>query len=115
MQPLIENAIFHGLNKGGINGKIRIFAAKSSNTLLIRIYDDGLGISAAKLEQLRHDLSNASTLVREREAHIGLINIQARINNYYGPQYGLQIFSKEKRGTLIVLTLPFIEEEQNNV
>lgn len=115
LQPLIENAIFHGLNKGGINGKIRIFAAKSSNTLLIRIYDDGLGISAAKLEQLRHDLSNASTLVREREAHIGLINIQARINNYYGPQYGLQIFSKEKRGTLIVLTLPFIEEEQNNV
>ncbi|KPG70435.1 sensor histidine kinase [Enterococcus sp. RIT-PI-f] len=111
LQPLVENAIFHGLNRGGIRGKIRIFANLRQNALIIRIFDDGLGIDPNHLNVLSNDLANATKLVRERENHIGLINIQARIKNYYGDDYGLSIYSNQNKGTLVILKLPFIKEE----
>ncbi|WP_319469968.1 histidine kinase [uncultured Trichococcus sp.] len=109
LQPLVENAIYHGLNRGGIDGKIRVSAAIVEDDLYLCVSDYGIGLSEQKLYKLRSELHQASTLVREKTAHIGLINIEARIKNFSGSYYGITIFSQKEKGTTVVIHLPFKE------
>ncbi|WP_086347828.1 sensor histidine kinase [Candidatus Enterococcus clewellii] len=115
IQPLVENAIYHGLSKGGIDGKIRLFISKTKNTVLIRVYDDGLGMDEYTLAQITNNLADATDIVRKRTNHIGLINIEARIKNTYGNDYGLAIFSKPGQGTFVELRLPILLKGENDV
>ena len=109
LQPLVENAIYHGFNKGGINGKISVSATICQENLYIHVFDSGVGMSEDNLHTLREELQEASTLVREKTAHIGLINIEARIKNFSGADYGITIYSKKEKGTMVVIHLPFQE------
>ena len=81
----------------------------------IRIYDSGLGIDSHKLEKINTNLNNATEIVRKRTNHIGLINIQARIKNTYGPTFGLIVFSKPGTGTFVELRLPILLKGEANV
>lgn len=108
LQPIIENAIYHGLNKGGIDGKIRLIIQEKQHKLLLRIIDNGIGIDEEKLETLQDNLKNASQLVREKTSHIGLINIQARIINTYSESFGMAIYSQYGNFTLVEIVLPVI-------
>ncbi|KAF1302808.1 sensor histidine kinase [Enterococcus sp. JM9B] len=112
LQPVVENAIFHGLNRGGISGKIRLFLSLTKNNLLIRIYDNGVGMTKEQLRELNDDLLNAMSIVRERTSHIGLINIEARIKNIYGNHYGISVYSHFGRGTLVEIRLPTTKMEE---
>jgi two-component system sensor histidine kinase YesM len=109
LQPLVENAIYHGLNKGGFDGKIRVSAAINQQDLYLYVTDDGIGMSEYTLSNLRAELHQASTLVREKTAHIGLINIEARIKNFSGDVYGITIYSQKEKGTTVVIHLPLKE------
>ena len=82
---------------------------------MIRVYDNGIGILPERLQELNQELADAMTLVRERSSHIGLINIQARIKNLYGLEYGLKIFSQPNKGTLVEIKLPLLEMEEDDV
>ncbi|MGB9342155.1 sensor histidine kinase, partial [Trichococcus sp.] len=110
LQPLVENAIYHGMNKGGFDGEIRVSAAIVEEDLYLYVSDNGIGMSEQTLYKLRAELHQASTLVREKTAHIGLINIEARIKNFSGSDYGITIFSQKEKGTTVVIHLPFKEE-----
>lgn len=109
LQPLAENAIFHGLELRPGKGTLTLVCSLGQDGILhFTCTDDGVGIPAEKLEQLQEALANDSFLSRKAEgnAHIGLQNIHLRIRLLYGPPYGLSIASTQGLGTTVRLDFP---------
>lgn len=104
IQPLIENAIYHGLSECSSNGKIIIQGQKIDNKLLLTISDNGIGIQAEDLKDLNDYINDKNNKFKG----IALRNINRRLKLNYGEQYGLEIFSILGHGTSMVLTLPYI-------
>ena len=111
IQPLVENAVFHGLERKRDNGKVIINIEKTSTRLFIRVKDDGIGMDenavAALNESLRQDVSINKTSENETKNGIGLLNISQRIHSIYGLAYGASFSSTVGLGTEIEITLPF--------
>ncbi|KRE59719.1 cache domain-containing sensor histidine kinase [Paenibacillus sp. Soil750] len=108
LQPIVENAIVHGIDKGNGYGTISLIGKKQDNHMLIQIQDDGAGMSAAHLQSLL-DRKFQMTTTEEGTGGTGLMNVHRRIALRYGNQYGVTIESNLKQGTTITLTLPLIE------
>lgn len=113
LQPVIENAISHGLENKERNGHIILKLRLSENNTLLRAYvfDNGTGMSK---QELLYVTSHLNTPPGDSEHGIGLYNINNRIRLFYGPEYGITIQSKEHFGTCVTVTLPhiyFLEEE----
>lgn len=107
IQPLVENAIFHGLIPDEINGKVVISALKDNHDLLIQVSDNGIGMSEARQNEVFNiDKSGHQS---DQVHGIGLANIQERIRYHYGDEYGLRITSNINEGTVIDIKLPFQE------
>lgn len=110
IQPLVENAIYHGLEMKMGKGLLRICSKLTGDNIVIVISDDGPGIDKIKLASLQAKLDE---LKRNQPAEkkinpssqIGLINVQERIILHFGNQYGLKIES-DSSGTCITMTLP---------
>lgn len=109
LQPLLENAIFHGIEpKGGV-GTVRLEASVQGRNLVISLEDDGVGIPAEQIESLlTENGQKPSGLFRG----IGLSNVNSRIRRKFGPQYGLRIESELGSFTRILLELPFLTEPE---
>lgn len=105
LQPVVENSILHGLERVKYNGQIAIKVEREpEDTLIIRISDNGMGMSEEELSAV-----NESLLVYDRSTtSIGLTNIHHRIKLFYGDAYGIQIQSHRGEGTVVTLTLPYI-------
>lgn len=104
LQPIVENAIVHGLEQVEENGKITISVAVPVDAYLqIIISDNGCGMSAEELEKLRIRMSQKTL---NRTGSIGLCNINQRIRLYYGNLYGMTIESTPGEGTVICVKLP---------
>lgn len=103
LQPLVENAYKHGLRQRCSGGRITVEAHTEGQALLLTVSDNGDGIPAERLAELRATLANSSGL---DQTHIGLANIQQRVRLYYGAAYGLELESEEGSGTRARLTLP---------
>lgn len=104
IQPIVENAIVHGLEEVEENGQIRIEVNSKENDLLcIQIEDNGCGMEQDKLEALREKI-NTSHLNISR--NIGVYNINQRIRLCYGAEYGITIESEVGKGTRVILTMP---------
>ncbi len=102
LQPLVENAIFHGIEPLHSRKKIQIKAEEKDGDLLIRIIDNGAGIKQEDLEKLNDLDSNRS----DKMSGIGIHNIHKRITIEYGPKYGLHIESKVGEYTCVYVLLP---------
>lgn len=107
LQPLAENAVFHGLEKRKGVGIVKIIARREGNYIVIKVIDNGAGMNAVKLEQLRNSLSKEQT---DRENNtdkgsIGIINISKRLQIFYENNYSITIKSWENKGTAIILRL----------
>jgi two-component system sensor histidine kinase YesM len=103
LQPLVENAIIHGMEMKMDKGHIAITGIiEENNLLIIQIRDNGNGIEAEKLEQIRNSLTMS---MDETRLGIGLLNVHQRIQFYYGKSYGLSIESDPGYGTEITITL----------
>lgn len=110
IQPIVENAILHGLEQVEKNGRIDIqVEAPREEFLKITIADNGCGMNPEELELLRGRMAQR-TLDRSRS--IGLCNINQRIRLCYGDEYGMQIDSVSGEGTVIVVKLPIKHPEQ---
>lgn len=107
LQPMVENAIFHGIEPKTARGSIFIGARKDGNSLLLTLKDNGVGISKEKLVDIRKELEADTYDTRH---HVGVLNTQARIRLSYGKQYGLEIESSQYDGTSIFIRVPIIEE-----
>ncbi|MEN8904753.1 MAG: sensor histidine kinase [Clostridiales bacterium] len=113
LQPLVENALYHGIKNKRFGGYINIIGYKKDvNIVCFEITDNGIGITEEKLDSLKEELENTNFYKDEENETkgFGLINIQKRIQLYYGKEYGISIFSNYKVGTKVVLSIP-VEEE----
>lgn len=107
LQPLVENACIHGLENIG-QGKIRIHSRVDGGKLMILITDTGIGINESDLLKIRTILEHPESVEgTENQYGIGLRNVQARLKLHYGPEYGLEIESKEREGTTVILKIPY--------
>lgn len=108
IQPLVENALNHGLRNKRGDKQVRIEARVREDLLEICVADNGVGMDAAKMnESLKH--SNLDYV--ERGSSIGIHNINARLKILYGEAYGLQIESVIGEGTKVRMVIPKIEGE----
>ena len=106
LQPILENAINHGiLGKGEGNGLISILGYSTNSDIVLIIADDGIGIKEDKLNLL---LSNNLSSVKG--SGYGLKNINKRIKLLYGENYGLSFESNYGYGTKVKITIPKIEK-----
>lgn len=106
LQPIVENALYHGIKESGNPGQIVIRARMEADLLLIVIRDNGRGIAKEKLEQLMQSLTEKSDLDPAR-GH-GLSNVQQRLTMSYGGRYGMTIASEPNQGTEVTLRLPVL-------
>lgn len=110
IQPMIENAVYHGLEmkKGG--GTIELKTEKIGNILYIIVKDDGLGIDERTLEKLnsklREDVYNNFDPALSDNSKIGVINVHRRLRLLYGDEFGLTIESIIREGTTITIKIP---------
>ena len=98
LQPLVENAIKHGLEPLVRGGKVCIIAVIDQGELKITVIDDGQGMEAEKIQDIRLD------------KRVGLNNVEKRIKLIYGQNYGLRIHSQKNNGTTVEIHLPLIVE-----
>ncbi|MFV0503984.1 MAG: sensor histidine kinase [Lachnospirales bacterium] len=103
IQPLVENALFHGIEIKKEKGCISVSAYEDNGNLYVIVEDNGVGITKALKEKLENDEAV------NFENHIGISNVKERIHLNFGNKYGLKIESKEWKGTRVILTLPAIE------
>lgn len=126
LQPLIENAVIHGLSAYMREGMITITASRTGQAIEIHIRDDGAGIAAEKLEELQaslkraerlewHDLMEEEKRSQREEPAIygksegsgaGFLNVHRRLVLEYGAGYGLRIESELNKGTVVTIVAP---------
>ena len=108
IQPVVENAIIHGIEEKLDSGTVRIWAEMDgTQDVLIRVEDDGVGMSEATLQRILRDTQDTGTRGRP---HIGVANVDKRIRMYYGEGYGLEIESALGRGTRVTLRIKALRE-----
>ena len=93
LQPLVENAIKHGVGPRSSGGRIEISAKKENGRLLIEIRDDGLGIPGDSQKKLKEG--------------IGISNTRARLKQLYGDNFKFSIHNRRDSGVLVEISIPF--------
>ena len=107
LQPLIENAVYHGIEMKGEKGRVEIEAYRSEDGIHIIVSDDGVGIKDTILEKLRSDLNSMVDSGEQSNSHnIALRNVHARLRLMFGEAYGLKISSKPDVGTVVEISFP---------
>ncbi|MCF0146871.1 MAG: histidine kinase [Clostridium sp.] len=101
IQPLIENYFVHGIKFEEDDNLLKIDVSKVGNDILIKIIDNGRGISEEKLETINEKLINN---IQESDS-IGIVNVNKRIVNEYGEGYGLNILRNEECGVTTILKI----------
>lgn len=114
LQPIVENAFVHGLDKKTGVWKIRITVRQNPAGVAITIEDNGVGIEPHRLEALQQRLTEQSDKLWERDERIGLNNVAVRIRMHFGQPYGITLESRQDKGTAIMLQLPMKKEIAND-
>ncbi len=99
LQPLVENAVQHGIAPRAEGGTVRVLIQETSEGLTIQVIDNGVGFEAKQLPVTKVNST-------DNHNHIALMNIAQRLQLIYGKQYGLQIQSKLEQGTTVTVRLP---------
>lgn len=105
VQPLVENAIYHGMEYMYGDGWINIRAYEKEERIYIEVEDNGPGMTS---EQKEHLLKGDLAASRSKGSGIGFINVQERVKLYYGEEYGITVESEPDEGTLVRICLPAI-------
>ena len=110
LQPIVENAIYHGLEMVQGKGEIHLHAVLTQKRLLLKVSDNGCGIPHQKLNLINDSLSNALeyTSSSKHDGHVGLamLNINLRIKKTFGNEYGVSMYSTTGIGTDVNIVLP---------
>ena len=105
LQPLVENALYHGIKLKRAKGTIRITAALEDGCVLLRVEDNGVGITPQRLIQLR------DAMERGERVGFGLSAVNQRLRLQFGPEYGLRLDSEEGQGTTVTARIPYVRKE----
>ena len=108
-QPIVENAIYHGIKEKRGKGKILINFQRILDEIVITVEDNGAGISDEKLQNINSMLetSNSFCIDSDTGSGYGISNVNTRIKLTYGQAYGLKYYSKIGVGTKVEIKLPF--------
>ncbi|THF77811.1 cache domain-containing sensor histidine kinase [Cohnella fermenti] len=111
MQPLLENAVQHGILPKESNGRIRLeVLPEEPGTLAIRVIDDGIGMDEARLAALHRKLEQSEEKRSKPSGGRGLKNVHDRLRALYGERYGLTVDSYPQLGTSVQIRMPIIRE-----
>lgn len=107
LQPLVENALYHGIKNKRNGGTIVVSARRAGvDQVMLEIIDDGVGFTPYRLSKIQEALANDTGEITLSESGFGLENVHRRIQLYYGKQYGLTVQSKYQEGTRVTVTIP---------
>ena len=108
LQPLIENAVYHGLKPKGEDGLLQISGRVGENYIQFEIRDNGVGMDAETVRMINQNLKAEDYV---HEGHIGIYNVNYRIRIIFGNQYGVQVNSRPNEGTSVKIRIPKIAKE----
>lgn len=108
LQPIIENAVYHGIKQKNDKGLIKIKCLCDDNNIILIVSDDGIGIEKDALDELNKTLSETS--FTNEKSHIGLSNVNQRIKIIFGDSYGIHVKSTVGVGTDVYVTIPKKEQ-----
>lgn len=97
LQPIVENALIHGITPKRDGGKINIYAEKLKDTIVISIADNGNGFPKEVLDKIQH---------LENKSGLGFRSTDGRLKQYYGECYGLEIVKSDYSGSTVTITIP---------
>lgn len=107
LQPLVENALYHGIKNKRGKGYIRVEGRYEKENMIFSVEDNGMGMTPERLEQVRKSM--APDAGGEEPAGFGLRNVAQRIRLNYGKEYGIQVESVYGEGTRMQITIPSIK------
>lgn len=103
LQPIVENALLHGLYQSNIKGKLELSCYKIDDNIRIRIADNGMGMDENMIQSLMND-------VAVKDKGYGLTNVIKRLRLYYGENQHIQIKSSKDKGTEVTIEIPVMNE-----
>ena len=108
LQPIVENAIYHGLKYKESKGMLTVNGYQKDENAVIEIADDGVGMDEETLNRIfeKHK-------VNYRSNGVGVYNVQRRLSMYYGKEYGLSYKSEKGKGTTVTVVIPIEQEEHH--
>ncbi len=112
LQPIIENAVYHGIKPLREAGLIKIMVQKTENMVLIEVKDNGIGMSKEEVNQLNKDMSEKYLM---QEGHIGIRNVNQRLKLLMGDEAGLEIRSDMNHETSVIFRLPMSIVKPENI
>ena len=117
LQPIVENALYHGIKYKRAKGKILVTGTMADERIYLSVSDTGVGMEKEELNKLREEIKRPC---KETESGFGLANVNERIRMNFGMEYGMTIDSVKGEGTTVSLTIPaeWIKkagEEEGNV
>lgn len=121
LQPLIENAIVHGIEYMVDEGMITVKAYLKDELLVLEVEDNGVGMSPQRLNSLLSELHSRQGSGNEGSdgehevsggSGVAIRNVHDRIRLYYGAQYGLEYESEQEEGTTVRVSIPILREQQ---
>lgn len=109
IQPLVENALQHGLKSRRYQGTIVISGRLEQGNVVIAVEDDGVGMVAAEIDALNEHLTNDYEL---DDTHIGIRNVNQRIKILFGERYGVRIAARAEGGLAVTITVPLDQQQE---
>lgn len=121
IQPFVENAIYHGIEKKVEGGRVRVALETTVHKLMITISDNGVGMCEDQVEKINNYLDKVAVSYvgddKKRRGGIAMKNVNSRIKLLFGEEYGIHIYSSENIGTDVKIILPKVrrgEYEERN-
>ena len=105
LQPLVENALYHGIKGKRGGGTIKVSARLEDDMLLFSVRDTGQGMTEEQIESLRERMKKGQPSISEHSGGFGLVNVNLRIRLYYNQVDGLMITS-DAGGTEVSFKVP---------
>jgi len=112
LQPIVENALYHGIKNKRGKGKIKVTSEYNEEFVILKVEDNGRGMTREELERLRIGIEEKEDT--NDEAGFGLANVNQRIKLNHGQIYGLKINSELNQGTQVEIILPHKGDSKNS-
>jgi len=112
LQPIVENAIIHGIIPKNKPGNIEISAFREDSDLIIIVEDDGVGMTEEKVKELKEFIHGDSSAGGEDSGSIGVRNVHKRIELTCGLNYGINVTSELNKGSRFEIRLPYVERSK---
>ncbi|KRF06640.1 histidine kinase [Paenibacillus sp. Soil766] len=114
LQPLVENAMIHGIQMKEEPGVISIYVELKGNSMYVKVMDDGLGMTEERLREVTESLYPAEG-TEANDASYGLRNVHERLQLHYGLDSGIKIESRLNEGTCVSFAIPVLEDNHENL